>query len=79
MAASSSSVVPTPLAHADNRGEGQPRGRPPLQPDLIFGSIPPLAADEACPLCGHTRMYGDHLLRCTGLDEYPTDNVFSRY
>ncbi|GFT43486.1 uncharacterized protein TNCV_815311 [Trichonephila clavipes] len=28
MAASSSSVIPTPLAHADNQGEGQPRGVP---------------------------------------------------
>ncbi|GFY12399.1 hypothetical protein TNCV_1798211 [Trichonephila clavipes] len=26
MAASSSSLIPTPLAHANNRGEGQPRG-----------------------------------------------------
>ncbi|GFU65980.1 hypothetical protein TNCV_3458441 [Trichonephila clavipes] len=26
MAASSSSVIPTPLAHADNQGEGHPRG-----------------------------------------------------
>ncbi|GFV66838.1 hypothetical protein TNCV_4303991 [Trichonephila clavipes] len=28
MSASSSSVIPTPLAHADNQGEGHPRGRP---------------------------------------------------
>ncbi|GFS65553.1 reverse transcriptase [Trichonephila clavipes] len=38
-----------------------------------------LAVDEACPLCGHARMDGDHLLECTGLDEYPTDDVVSRY
>ncbi|GFT79958.1 reverse transcriptase [Trichonephila clavipes] len=38
-----------------------------------------LAADEACPLCGHARMHGDHLLHCIGLDEYPTDDVVSRY
>ncbi|GFX29750.1 uncharacterized protein TNCV_2750841 [Trichonephila clavipes] len=31
------------------------------------------------PLCGHARMDDDHLLQCTGLDEYPTDNVVSRY
>ncbi|GFU78035.1 hypothetical protein TNCV_4855131 [Trichonephila clavipes] len=28
MAAPSSSVIPTPLAHADNQGEGHPRGVP---------------------------------------------------
>ncbi|GFX01786.1 hypothetical protein TNCV_1021891 [Trichonephila clavipes] len=28
MSASSSSVIPTPLAHADNQGEGHPRGHP---------------------------------------------------
>ncbi|GFT79934.1 reverse transcriptase [Trichonephila clavipes] len=37
-----------------------------------------LAADEACPLCGHARMDSDHLLQCTGIDEYPTDDVFRR-
>ncbi|GFW15180.1 reverse transcriptase [Trichonephila clavipes] len=30
-----------------------------------------VAANEACPICGHARMHGDHLLQCTGLDEYP--------
>ncbi|GFS85927.1 reverse transcriptase [Trichonephila clavipes] len=34
-----------------------------------------LAVDEACPLCGYARMDGDHLSQCTGLDEYPTDDV----
>ncbi|GFV44222.1 reverse transcriptase [Trichonephila clavipes] len=38
-----------------------------------------LAADEACPLCVHTRMDGDHLLQYTGLDEYPNDDIVSRY
>ncbi|GFX37671.1 reverse transcriptase [Trichonephila clavipes] len=38
-----------------------------------------LAADEACPLCSHVRMDGDHLLQCTRLDEYPTDVIVSRY
>ncbi|GFT50784.1 reverse transcriptase [Trichonephila clavipes] len=38
-----------------------------------------LAADEACSFCGHVRMDGDHLLQCTGLDEYPTDDVDSWY
>ncbi|GFX72179.1 hypothetical protein TNCV_1954551 [Trichonephila clavipes] len=33
-----------------------------------------LAADETCPVSGHVRMDGDHLLHCTGLDEYPTDD-----
>ncbi|GFX26623.1 hypothetical protein TNCV_4536341 [Trichonephila clavipes] len=28
MAASCSSFIPTPLAHADNQGEGHPRGAP---------------------------------------------------
>ncbi|GFU63570.1 hypothetical protein TNCV_4256111 [Trichonephila clavipes] len=28
MAASSSSFIPTPLAHADSQGEGHPRGTP---------------------------------------------------
>ncbi|GFT89591.1 uncharacterized protein TNCV_1610771 [Trichonephila clavipes] len=38
MTASSSSVVPTPLAHADNQGEGHPRGRPYIgaQRNLIY-------------------------------------------
>ncbi|GFX10073.1 reverse transcriptase [Trichonephila clavipes] len=38
-----------------------------------------LAANEACPLCGHDRMDGDHLLQCTGLDKYPTNDIVSRY
>ncbi|GFT24886.1 reverse transcriptase [Trichonephila clavipes] len=38
-----------------------------------------LAANETCPLCGHARMDGDHLLQCTGLEEYPTDDIVSRY
>ncbi|GFV53787.1 reverse transcriptase [Trichonephila clavipes] len=38
-----------------------------------------LAADEACWFCGHVRMDGDHLLQCTGLDEYPTDDIVSWY
>ncbi|GFX41443.1 reverse transcriptase [Trichonephila clavipes] len=29
-----------------------------------------LAANEACPLCGHARMDGNHLLQCTGLNDY---------
>ncbi|GFV76267.1 hypothetical protein TNCV_4673561 [Trichonephila clavipes] len=28
-----------------------------------------MAANEACPTYGHTRMDGDHLLQCIGLDE----------
>ncbi|GFT77819.1 hypothetical protein TNCV_4387961 [Trichonephila clavipes] len=38
-----------------------------------------LGADEACPLYGHSRMAGEHLVQCNGLDEYPTDDIFSRY
>ncbi|GFT20570.1 reverse transcriptase [Trichonephila clavipes] len=34
-----------------------------------------LVADEACPLCGHGRMDGHHLLQCTGRDEYPTYSI----
>ncbi|GFV32114.1 reverse transcriptase [Trichonephila clavipes] len=30
-----------------------------------------LAADKFCPLCGHARVDGNHLLQCPGLDEYP--------
>ncbi|GFY07805.1 hypothetical protein TNCV_4287411 [Trichonephila clavipes] len=37
-----------------------------------------LAADEACLLCDHAKMDSHHLLRCTGLDEYPTDDVICR-
>ncbi|GFV36739.1 reverse transcriptase [Trichonephila clavipes] len=28
-----------------------------------------VAADESCPLLGHVRMDGEHLLQCTGLDD----------
>ncbi|GFW12633.1 reverse transcriptase [Trichonephila clavipes] len=38
-----------------------------------------LAANEACLLCGHSRMDGDYLLQCTALDEYPTDDNVSWY
>ncbi|GFW66728.1 reverse transcriptase [Trichonephila clavipes] len=38
-----------------------------------------VAANEACPLCDHARMDGDYLLQCTGLDEYPTDDIVSQY
>ncbi|GFT67476.1 reverse transcriptase [Trichonephila clavipes] len=37
-----------------------------------------VAAIEDCPLCGQARMDGDHLLKCAGLDEYPTDNIVSQ-
>ncbi|GFV53034.1 reverse transcriptase [Trichonephila clavipes] len=37
-----------------------------------------LAADEACRLRSHARMDGDHLLQCTGLNEYPIDDVVNR-
>ncbi|PRD22866.1 UNVERIFIED_CONTAM: hypothetical protein NCL1_47943 [Trichonephila clavipes] len=35
MAASSSSVIPTPLAHADNQGEGHPKSSPGEGPRLV--------------------------------------------
>ncbi|GFW66204.1 hypothetical protein TNCV_1711031 [Trichonephila clavipes] len=38
-----------------------------------------LYPNEACPLRSHARMDGDHLLQCTGLDEYPNDEIVSRY
>ncbi|GFY07253.1 reverse transcriptase [Trichonephila clavipes] len=38
-----------------------------------------VAANKACTLCGHARMDGDHLLQCTGLDEYLADDIVSRY
>ncbi|GFU49897.1 reverse transcriptase [Trichonephila clavipes] len=38
-----------------------------------------VAANEVCPLCGHARMGGDHLLQCTGLVEYPADDIISQY
>ncbi|GFV89228.1 reverse transcriptase [Trichonephila clavipes] len=38
-----------------------------------------VAANEACPLCGHARMDGDHLPQCTGLTEYPAEDIVSRY
>ncbi|GFX29573.1 hypothetical protein TNCV_4776451 [Trichonephila clavipes] len=38
-----------------------------------------LAADEACQFLSHARTDGDYLLQCTGLDEYPTDDIVSWY
>ncbi|GFT82346.1 reverse transcriptase [Trichonephila clavipes] len=38
-----------------------------------------VAANEVCVLCGHARMDGDLLLQCTGLDEFPADDIISRY
>ncbi|GFT85164.1 reverse transcriptase [Trichonephila clavipes] len=38
-----------------------------------------VAANEVCPICGHARMDDDHLLQCTGLDEYLADDIVSRY
>ncbi|GFV48562.1 hypothetical protein TNCV_5068471 [Trichonephila clavipes] len=31
-----------------------------------------------CQLCSHAKKDDDLLLQCTGLDEYPTDDVLSR-
>ncbi|GFX67638.1 uncharacterized protein TNCV_3933801 [Trichonephila clavipes] len=38
-----------------------------------------LAVDDAFLLCGHAWMNFGHLLQCTGLNEYATDAVVSRY
>ncbi|GFX20111.1 reverse transcriptase [Trichonephila clavipes] len=38
-----------------------------------------VAANEACPLCDHARMDGDHLLQCTELVEYLVDDNVSWY
>ncbi|GFW75772.1 reverse transcriptase [Trichonephila clavipes] len=38
-----------------------------------------VTANEACPLYGHARMDGDHILQCTGLVEYPADDIVCRY
>ncbi|GFU23795.1 hypothetical protein TNCV_2445141 [Trichonephila clavipes] len=38
-----------------------------------------LTADETCPLCDHARMDGEPLIKCTGLDEHPTNDVVNRY
>ncbi|GFU41698.1 reverse transcriptase [Trichonephila clavipes] len=41
----------------------------------LFG----LASDEACPFCGHAKMNANHLIQSTGLEEYPADDIVSRY
>ncbi|GFW99847.1 hypothetical protein TNCV_3420761 [Trichonephila clavipes] len=38
-----------------------------------------VAVNDAFPICGHARMDGDHVLQCTGLDEYPVDYIVSRH
>ncbi|GFX65039.1 reverse transcriptase [Trichonephila clavipes] len=40
-----------------------------------------LAVDtnEVCPICGHARKDGVHLLQRSGFDEYPADDIVSRY
>lgn len=38
-----------------------------------------LAESESCPLCGQARMDGDHLLDCSHLDNYATDDLVGRY
>ncbi|GFU92361.1 hypothetical protein TNCV_823871 [Trichonephila clavipes] len=38
-----------------------------------------LAANKACPLGGHAGMFDDHMLQCTGFNEYPAEDVASRY
>ncbi|GFV73880.1 hypothetical protein TNCV_2625831 [Trichonephila clavipes] len=36
-------------------------------------------AYEVFPLCSHARMDSSHLLKCTGLNEYPAEDIVSRY
>ncbi|GFW56211.1 reverse transcriptase [Trichonephila clavipes] len=38
-----------------------------------------VAANKACSLCADARKDDDHLLQCTGLNEYPTDDIVSWY
>ncbi|GFX85938.1 reverse transcriptase [Trichonephila clavipes] len=38
-----------------------------------------VAANNACPICGHARKDGELLLQCTGLAEYPAHDIVSRY
>ncbi|GFU07437.1 reverse transcriptase [Trichonephila clavipes] len=38
-----------------------------------------MAANETCPHCSRARMDSNPLLHCTGLVEYPTDDIVSRY
>ncbi|GFV10694.1 reverse transcriptase [Trichonephila clavipes] len=38
-----------------------------------------VVANVACSICDRARMDGDHLLQCTGLVEYPADDIVSRY
>ncbi|GFV82182.1 reverse transcriptase [Trichonephila clavipes] len=38
-----------------------------------------LATNEACPLGGYARVDDDYLLEFTELDEYPADDIISRY
>ncbi|GFX44145.1 reverse transcriptase [Trichonephila clavipes] len=37
-----------------------------------------VAVNQACPLNGRARINGDHLPQCTGLAEYPADDIFSQ-
>ncbi|GFT67110.1 hypothetical protein TNCV_1892261 [Trichonephila clavipes] len=46
-------------------------------PDMTFWQY--TSTGLACPLCGYARMDSDHLLQCTGLDEYPTEDIVSPY
>ncbi|GFV15842.1 reverse transcriptase [Trichonephila clavipes] len=39
----------------------------------VYLHWPGLATNKAYPLCTHARMDGDHLLQCTGLNEFPTE------
>ncbi|GFS53462.1 reverse transcriptase [Trichonephila clavipes] len=38
-----------------------------------------VATNEACSIYAHVRRDGVHLLQCTGLVEYPADDIVSRY
>ncbi|GFV78160.1 hypothetical protein TNCV_1036281 [Trichonephila clavipes] len=50
MIASSSSFIPTPLAYADNQGEGLPRGVPLQGGRYSTSSALSLAIDESCDI-----------------------------
>ncbi|GFY29482.1 reverse transcriptase [Trichonephila clavipes] len=71
----------SPILRHLKRAEAVARFHPTTGHDLLGVYLHWLgvAANEACPLCGFARMDGDHLLQCTGLVEYPADDIVSRY
>ena len=73
-------VGPIPISHLE-RSEAAARFRLTTGHDFLGVHLHRLglAADEACPLCGHMRMDGDHLGQCSALHQHPTDDIVGRY